>query len=1173
MRRIRNFIMICGLLHLMVVPATGQDLSSAYGMDFYRLFEVKDTGTNAVYTQGQDASYEPPSYALAPPYPILGIPPIVTAPAPKIMELFGCDSVETTYEEQCSYGSLDRCHHPITFYKTTDTTVYLRGFSEEAPKDSIIFRVTVNQSVFLDTFRDGVCGSVYLKPPYLRVYDLAIGENEYACYEKTADEKDDCSRGHYFIITRDAKQNEEIDTAICWGETFTYVTHDKIVKSFTADDIMNGGNELVLDGANPLDRDVPDASTCGKHDVHLHLQFKTHDSFQEDHFCSGQPYIKDGWDIPNPINGRTYTNDFTAMDGCDSVANIRLIEDKVRFVDTTAYVCPGDSFWWRGAWRSVTGPKPSGGSLGKFHAMATDFFTYSGCDSIIKRLYVREHSYSTSHESATVCYGSTYQWKGHKMGHPKDTVIYVTGRMTLRDTIVSKLHNCRDSICILNLNSTRQIAATDTANLCEGDVYEWKGHTDKNGKTLTFTEPGDYYDTLKYSPGACDNCRTIKGGCDSIVKLQLIRRYVSYVDTFYAGCAGTLLYLPDSTPVRWYDDKDTTVTLMVPHIDFDPVTGYGIKTWIPAKNRYGCDSIYRIKAHIVRSPEDKPYRDTVILPIAPNLPDHIDYKDWHNLIDKGGHGYDTCDTFSSHAVYREINGRTVTIFEGGCDSVVCLHVKIVRSSDSATIVDVCAGESYFWEPAKRRYFISQYIPKDTVIVDTVVFPKANHEGQDSICMLYLTGHPTYNTYNRRVVQHKDTLCIGDTIIENGRIITRGGHYIFPDLKTIYGCDSVVNFTVVQAPKFDTTIIDSMCHLHTYTDFGFDIESEFGDFTAHYLSRYGCDSIYRLHLTEITSHSYLIDTACQDEPYILNGDTLWASGYYEDTLLSDSCRYFYHLNLTVIPKPKLYVDDIVECADATILKFPFTYVSPTAAIRYRIDLSDSALNAGFQNISRRNIYSGEHVLDLPMPTFNESNKYVTPDTYKGTIHVWNQFCDSVSVPVGFTLYYPASIFKQKWNDWIGIKNESYNGGFSFTNYEWYCDGQRIDDNNNSFLYYTHDLPMGKEYIVYLTRASDGKTIPTCPFLTEDRTDWTQPNDTYISVNPTWVSKTDPTVTIATNIDGNYSIFDLSGKRVGGGEFVPCEHDVLKITLPTAFQLYILFFQASDGFTQIEKIHVH
>ena len=130
----------------------------------------------------------------------------------------------------------------------------------------------------------------------------------------------------------------------------------------------------------------------------------------------------------------------------------------------------------------------------------------------------------------------------------------------------------------------------------------------------------------------------------------------------------------------------------------------------------------------------------------------------------------------------------------------------------------------------------------------------------------------------------------------------------------------------------------------------------------------------------------------------------------------------------------------------------------------------AIVAGFDSIYQ---FSKDDEIAIPLPDT------VVPGYYPAMLRLGTPRCPAPDVPVMVQINYPSSIVAQK-NGIIALLNDSLNGGYSFSAYQWYRNGQRMDGANSSYLVVgTADL--GAQYTVVVTRSSDGVKVAVCPVV--------------------------------------------------------------------------------------------
>ncbi len=233
------------------------------------------------------------------------------------------------------------------------------------------------------------------------------------------------------------------------------------------------------------------------------------------------------WDALNITESGTYTQTFTAANGCDSVVTLHVIMLQPEYTATTVETC--GSYTWHGVTYTESGTYVHEYSDGicdnadTLHLTLTtpdeldDYVTLcanaqpfvwhnqiiseagtyrdtvrseGGCDRHIYTLYVSVITPVEQEEHATMCDGGSFVWR--------DKIYTEAG--TYRDTVRS-LFGCDSVIFTLNLAATTPVElAPDTVILCANAPlpYVWRGHV--------LSEPGAYSDTV---PSVI--------GCDSVI--------------------------------------------------------------------------------------------------------------------------------------------------------------------------------------------------------------------------------------------------------------------------------------------------------------------------------------------------------------------------------------------------------------------------------------------------------------------------------------------------------------------------------------------------------------------------------------------------------------------------------------------------------------------------------
>lgn len=244
-----------------------------------------------------------------------------------------------------------------------------------------------------------------------------------------------------------------------------------------------------------------------------------------------------------------------------------------------------------------------------------------------------------------------------------------------------------------------------------------------------------------------------------------------------------------------------------------------------------------------------------------------------------------------------------------------------------------------------------------------------------------------------------------------------------------------------------------------------------------LSQYGCDSIvvYDVKFNDQVTVE-LFDTICSNESYYFDGEARTESGVYTAKDVSvGGCDSTTVLNLTVFDD--LQVEIVAQpyaCADERVLSVDYSVVSG-AVDEFIFDFDALAEAVHFTDTVG---HTGASPLSIALPD------NVRPGLYTSDVIFVNTDCGNDTLELAFTIYYPSSIVTQRWNDVLFLQNAEYNGGYSFSAYQWYKNDEAIAGETGSYLYVPEGLDRTAEYRVEVTRSDDGVTTFTCPVVPYD-----------------------------------------------------------------------------------------
>ena len=258
---------------------------------------------------------------------------------------------------------------------------------------------------------------------------------------------------------------------------------------------------------------------------------------------------------------------------------------------------------------------------------------------------------------------------------------------------------------------------------------------------------------------------------------------------------------------------------------------------------------------------------------------------------------------------------------------------------------------------------------------------------------------------------------------------------------------------------------------------------------------------------------------------------------------------------------------------------------TSPVSYNVTFGADAVAQGFQSSYTGNVRvtsSTTASISIPIPNDPTNRQvYPKPNVYSIDISILDT-CDAYTTwrSQNFLIHYPSWLTLQRWNDVISLYNERYNGGYVFSQIRWFHEGTLLESrgDHDGYIYQRPTLVYGDAYWAELTRADDGVTITTCPIYPVPMTDSTKMDDVtdpYIIVTPTVVTPSNPTVTVKTNICGEYYVYYVDGHLLDKQNFCPKDNHTFTIDIDPCYVrtgLYILVFYGEEGTIKAVKLLV-
>lgn len=130
---------------------------------------------------------------------------------------------------------------------------------------------------------------------------------------------------------------------------------------------------------------------------------------------------------------------------------------------------------------------------------------------------------------------------------------------------------------------------------------------------------------------------------------------------------------------------------------------------------------------------------------------------------------------------------------------------------------------------------------------------------------------------------------------------------------------------------------------------------------------------------------------------------------------------------------------------------------------------------------------EPLIDTNDTVLQVATSSLKPGSYNARISVYDTICDqTLTWDYNLLVYYPSNIFKLKFGNVFAVYLSAFNGGYEFTGYQWYKDGQPIEGATSSIYHTEEPFPAGATYYVLLTR-KDGVVLPSCEQTIPEATD--------------------------------------------------------------------------------------
>ena len=220
--------------------------------------------------------------------------------------------------------------------------------------------------------------------------------------------------------------------------------------------------------------------------------------------------------------------------------------------------------------------------------------------------------------------------------------------------------------------------------------------------------------------------------------------------------------------------------------------------------------------------------------------------------------------------------------------------------------------------------------------------------------------------------------------------------------------------------------------------------------------------------------------------------------------------------------------------------------------------------GFEDQNGVELEQNNQIITITLPQDCRPNTYTATLLFTDT----TARCGDVSIPVSFDVYYNSSIIDVKFDNLLAVHDAEHNGGFDFSDYEWYRNGVKVEGDSVSFLYLGdgESFTEGDCYYLVLTRSDDGvvmRTCELCPTLTSvDKIE-----ASGIDVSSTLLNK-GQLISIENLDKGQVNIYSLTGLLVDSYDVMS---EFIEIVAPQQSGFYLLQI-VSPEYNVVYKIYV-
>ena len=327
---------------------------------------------------------------------------------------------------------------------------------------------------------------------------------------------------------------------------------------------------------------------------------------------------------------------------------------------------------------------------------------------------------------------------------------------------------------------------------------------------------------------------------------------------------------------------------------------------------------------------------------------------------------------------------------------------------------------------------------------------------------------------------------------------------------------------------------------------------------------GCDSLTVMDLKFMPTPepTYISDTICSDQGFVYNGKVYDEPGEYQIWLKTKDlgCDSLVIFNLEKMTPMAAEVEPIYRhvCADDEFLYVDYNVIDgKRGPFEYSVVFDSFAKTYGFVDVDRIEV-DAEKRFAIQIPDSCRPNSYTATIVVRDTV----SYCDDISIPINFDVYYSSDILQPKFGNLITVLNSDSNGGYEFVEgeYKWYKNDELLDTVTKAFYYLASGETFGPGDCFYMipTRKDDGVAIRTCEICPDANTPIVDVYESDLLIEST-VLKQGEFVLLDGVEKGVANVYSFTGLLISSYDI---DSNNSYIKAPTEIGFYILQIKTED-----------